>query len=83
MGYLMKHCKIAAFWAFFCLLVALSAGCSPRGEGRVDSVRILRGTGQTALPGERFPVELVLELTDSDYYGRSGGSGRKEKACRE
>ncbi len=65
MGYLMKHCKIAAFWAFFCLLVALSAGCSPRGEGRVDSVRILRGTGQTALPGERFPVELVLELTDS------------------
>ncbi|WP_294501759.1 Na/Pi symporter [uncultured Victivallis sp.] len=52
-------------FALVSLFAALLAGCSPQGEGKVDSVRILRGAGQSALPGKPFPVELVLELTDS------------------
>lgn len=53
-------------FALFALLLALSTGCAPGGDGRVDSIRVLRGARQAGVPGKPFPLELVLELTDAD-----------------
>ena len=60
------------------LLLLCSGGCSRKEDNlKIEKLKIVRGAGQCALPGEKFRNKLIIEIQGPNEPGLLGGKGQR------
>ncbi len=74
--------RLCLFIALFVLALPFMSGCR-RSDKKipVDHIKIVRGSGQCAMPGTKFKLPLILELQGEREPGFFGGKGERPPAA--
>ncbi len=60
------------------IMAVLLTGCGKTNNATVDRVKVIRGNGQCAMPGEDFEHPLLIELTSQAGKNILGGNGKRQ-----
>jgi phosphate:Na+ symporter len=73
--------RFSLFLLLFAVSLPFISGCS-RSDKKipVDKIKIIRGSGQCAMPGKKFKLPLILELQGKRDPGLFGGKGERPPA---